>query len=389
MSTSSALAFAESGSFTQMRAFAGDVLYTEGMPALHLYVVKEGEVDLYMVRDEKRTVVETLRRGQCFGFEPQLEQPVRLHCAAARGYCELYVIDNATAAQALAEGSELLRGLLVTASQRLAAAHRLIARRVSFQPELLAYAQMLHLVGLPELRPRHEAGNGPELARPPLQAVVNHARALFGHSDRHIRALLGKLVNLHLVRVEDERGSGKQLVYAPRDIVAQVRKAAEADAEAGRQAHQYLSLDEFAELVEVDRGVLLKKLAASEFAEDVFTFRREEILRVLDRHGKRYFVERKIKRPSEFADVDDLEFADARVVFEVVSRMDSFDIAKLLHGMAEGAARQRILAALSARRRSEVEGDLQGLQAVDPIEAQRLGSTLVKQVQQAMLQQAA
>lgn len=43
----SALAFAEKGTFTGMRAFAGDVLYTEGMPNSHMYVIKEGEVDTY------------------------------------------------------------------------------------------------------------------------------------------------------------------------------------------------------------------------------------------------------------------------------------------------------------------------------------------------------
>ena len=389
MPTSAALHFAEAGSFSQVRAFAGDVLYTEGMPALHLYVVKEGEVELYLMRDEKRTVVETLKRGQCFGFEPHLHKPVRLHCAAARGYCELYVIDNASAAKSLAGGSDLMRGMLLTASKRLAAAHELIARRVSFQPELLAYAQMLHLAGMAELRPKSESAAGTELARPPLQAIVNHARALFGHSDRHIRACLRKLVNLQLIRIDDERGTGKQVIYAPRDIVSQTRKAVEDDAEAGRQVHQYLSLDEFAALVDVSREVLLKKLAGGEFAEDVFTFRRDEILRVLDRKGRKFFAERRIKRPAEFADVDDLEFADTRSIFDAVSRMDSFDLAKLLHGMGEGQARQRILGALSARRRSEVESDLDGLQAVDPVEAQRLGATLLKQVQDTMLAQAA
>lgn len=388
MPTSAALAFCEAGSFSQVRAFAGDVLYTEGMPALHGYVVKEGEVELYLVRDEKRTVVETLRRGQVFGFEPHLGKPVRLQCAAARGYCELYVVDNGAATQALGAASDLLRGLVVSASKRLAAAHELIARRVSFQPELMAYAQMLQLIGMPELKPRPE-GPGPELARPPLQAVVNHAQALFGHSDRHIRALLRKLVNLHLIRIEDERGSGKQVVYAPRDIVGQARKSAIDDAEADRQTHQYLSLDEFAALVDVDRGVLLKKLAGDEFAEDVFTFRREEILRVLDRKGRKFFATRKLKSPAEFADLDDLAFADTRAVFDAVARMDSFDIAKLLHGLAEGEARQRILGALSSRRRSDVESDLAGLQVVDPVEAQRLGSALVQQVRDAMMKQAA
>lgn len=403
MPTKSALPFAEHGKFSQVRAFAGDVLYTEGMPALHLYVVKEGEIDLYLVRDEKRTVVETLRRGQCFGVELHLGQQLRVHNAAARSYAELYVIDLATVDQAVGASAELAQGMLQTLSERLAAAHELIARRVNFQPELLAYAQMLQLVGQADLarqaaEPQRGPGRGPAAraatapagaARPPLQDVVNHARALFGHSDRHVRACLGKLVSLHLVRVDDEHGDGKALLYSPKDIVAQVRKVVAEAPETDRQSHQYLSLDEFAALVDVDRGTLLKKLAGGDFAEDVFTFRREEILRVLDTKGRRYFNERRLKPPREFSDIGDIEFADARSIFEVVSKVDSFDLAKLLHALGEGEARQKILSALSTRRREDVQADLAGLQQVDPVEVQRLGHDLIAQVKATMLQKAA
>lgn len=402
MTRLSALPFAAQGQFSQLRAFAGDVLYTEGMPALHLYVVKEGEVDLYLVREEKRTVVETIRRGQCFGVEPHGGQPLRVHNAAARSYCELHVIDLTTVNLAIGASHELVQGLLGTLSERLSAAHELIARRVNFQPELLAYAQLLQLVGQADLgrraaeapdsargRGRRGAEAAPSVARPPLQEVLNQARALFGHADRHIRACLGKLLSLHVIRIEDERGSGKEVLFSPKDIVPQVRKIVEDAPEADRQSHQYLSLDEFAALVDVDRGTLLKKLAGGEFAEDVFTFRRDEVLRVLDTKGRRYFAERRIKPPREFADIGDIEFADARSIFEAVSRMDSFEVAKVLHALGEGTARQKVLAALSTRRRADVEGELEGLGAVDPVDAQRLGQALIAQVKQLMLQQQA
>ena len=406
MALASALPFAQQGHFSQVRAFAGDVLFTEGMPAPHLYVVKEGVVDLYLVREDKRTVIETLSRGQCFGIEPHLAQPVRRHSAAARSYCELYVIDGATLSGAITASPELTQGMLDTLSQRLSAAHEAIAQRVNYQPELLVYAELLSLVGMADLgrragtsgggaRPGSRAQghgpshNGPLLARPPLQDVLNHARLLLGHSDRHARHLLERLHGQHLIRYEDEKGQGRQVVFAPRDIVAQARKIVADEAQVERQSHQYLGLDEFASLVDVDRGVLLRKLAAGEFAEDVFTFRRAEILHVLDTKGRRYFSERKLKPPQEFSDIADVEYADTRSIFEAVSRVDAYDLAKVLQALGEGDARQKILGALSARRREEVEGELQGMAAVDEVEAQRLGTALIAQVKSAMLQKAA
>lgn len=406
MPTTSALQFAEQGKFSQVRAFAGDVLYTEGMPAPHMYVVKEGEVDLYLVRDEKRTVIETLRKGQCFGIEPHQAASMRVHNAAARTYCELYLIDNGTVNKAIDASADLVRSALNTLSERLSVAHELIARRVNYQPELLMYAQLLQLAGLADLgrqagsappgnRPlaRTHGSRGsdaaPQVAQPLLQDLITQARTLFGHSDRHIRGLLGKFVSLHLVRIVDDGASGKRVAFSPRDLVAQVRKIVDDDADIDRLVYEYLSLDEFAAMVDVDRAVLLKKLADGEFAEDIFTFRRSEIMRALDQKGRRYFAERKGKAPAEFADVSDIEFADPRSVFAVVSKMDTYDLAKVLHTLGDGDARRKILGALSSRRRADLEQDLKDLREVDPVEVQQLGSTLIGNVRATMLQQAA
>ncbi|MFO1341437.1 MAG: cyclic nucleotide-binding domain-containing protein [Burkholderiaceae bacterium] len=391
-SAQAAVAFAQAGDFSQMRAFAGDVLYTEGMPANQLYVILDGEVDLYLVRDEKRTVVETLRKGQCFGVEPHLNQPLRVHNAAARTYCELSLIDQRQVSDAVHRSHSLARGLLHTLSERLATAHRLIARRVNYQPDLIVYAQLLHLLGVAELGKqavalRPASSQDAPQAKPLLQEVVNNARLMFGHSDRHIQGCIGTLARLHLVRIEDEQGQGKRVLFSPRDIVSQVRKAVGNDTEADKLSYEYLSLDDFAALVDVDRSVVLRKLAGGEFADDLFTFRRAEILRLLDEKGRRYFAERKIKSPKDFAEVADLEFADQKALFAAVSKLDSLDLAKLLAHQEQGPVRSKILGALSRRRREEVEEDLQGL-AADPMDAQQIGAALVQQVKTLMTQAA-
>lgn len=395
----SALQFAEQGHFSQVRAFAGDVLYTEGMPSPHLYVVKDGEVDLFVVRDEKRTVIETLRAGQCFGVDPHDLNRPRAHGAVARSYCELYVIDNATMGKSIEDCPDLVHSVLDTLSERLAVAHELIATRVNYQPELLIYAQLLHLAGLADLGRQAQAAQSAATAsrgdaaaapaRPALNDVMNHARLMFGHSDRHIRTCLGKFIRLHLVRMEDDRGGSRRLVFSARDIVAQVRKVLNDDADKDKQTYQYLTLDEFAGLVEVDRAVLLKKLAGGEFADEVFTFRRAEIVRLLDEKGRRYFAERKLKPPADFSDLSDIEFADRRSIFDAVARMDSYDLAKVLHGLEAGQARDKLLGALSERRRQDVEQELQDVGDIDPVEARQIGSQLVNHVKAAMLQQAA
>ena len=114
-----------------------------------------------------------------------------------------------------------------------------------------------------------------------------------------------------------------------------------------------------------------------------------EIVRLLDEKGRRYFAERKLKQPADFSDLSDIEFADRRSIFDAVARMDSYDLAKVLHGLEAGQARDKLLGALSERRRQDVEQELQDVGDIDPVEARQIGNQLVNHVKAAMMQQAA
>jgi len=371
---------------TQLRAYAGDVLYTEGMPSSHLYVIKEGEVDLYMVREEKRVVVETLSRGHVFGATAQLLNGQRVDNAVAKTYCELYLIDAEGLDTVMQQTPKLLRGILQTLAMRASRASEVIASRVNFQPEILTYAQLLSLIGsaqLPARKTDPRAAPVQVIARPALSAVFTQARQLFGHSDVHIRHILGKLLTLHLIQFEDDRDGSKCVVFSPGDIVARARKAGEADPDNGKLEYEYIGVDDFAAMVDLDRNRVLQKLARNELTEDLFTFRKSEVIRLLDEKGKKFFQDRRVKSPEEFCDISDIEFADNNTVQEVLSRIDAFDLGKLLHVIEEQAVRERILGNLPRAKRSEIESER--FERVDEIEVRLIGEGIIKSVQEKML----
>lgn len=371
---------------TQLRAYAGDVLYTEGMPSSHLYVIKEGEVDLYMVREEKRVVVETLSRGHVFGATPQLLNGRRTDNAVAKTYCEFCLVDTAGLDSALQRTPSLVRGILHTLALRGARASEVIASRVNFQPEIMTYAQLLSLIGMAHAPARKaDARSAPKqvLARPPLSSVFSYARQMFGHSDVHIRHILGKLLMLHLVQIDDDRDGGKCLVFSPGEIVARARKAGEADPDSGKLEYEYISVDDFSAMVELDRARLLQKLARNELTEDLFTFRKSEVIRLLDEKGKKYFHDRKIKSPEEFCDILDIEFADGNSIQEVLSRIDTYDLGKLLHTIEEDGVRDRILGNLPRSKRTDIESE--NYERVDEVEARLIGERIIKAIQEKML----
>jgi CRP-like cAMP-binding protein len=379
----------EDGRSTQQRFYAGDVIFTEGMSSSHMYVIKEGEVDIYMIREEKRVVVESLVRGQCFGMAPRLLNGSRTTNAAAKTYCELYLVENDKLDEALNTSPKLVRGILRTLAEQAAVANELIATRVNYQPDILVYAQLLYILGIADIgKLKAEAVSGQAhsaQASPMLSDVFSSARALLGHSDAHIRGSIGKLVMLHLIRIADEKGNGKRVFFSPKDIVDQARKIASADKDHGKLDYEYINVDEFSALVDVDRAILLKKLAGGEFAEDIFIFRKSEIMRLLNDKGRKFFVDRKIKSAEEFVEIADIEFADQKSCFEVISRCDVYDLAKLIGSSEDAIVKSKVMACLSRAKQEELESDLSGLKQVDPIEAQQIGKAIIQDIKAKML----
>lgn len=375
--------------FTQLRAYAGDVLFTEKMAGNQVYLIKEGQVDLYLMREERRVVVDTLGKGQCFGMNSRL-----LHCrrpthAMARTYSEFYVVDGATLERHLKATPQLIESLLHTQAARIDRANELIATKVNYQPELQAYAHLLQILGQADLAGRageaQRRGEPATVAHVLLSEFQGHARALLGHSDPHIRQVLGRLESLHLLHHEGDRARDRKLVFSPKNIVDQARKLTESDPHRGKLDFEYLSVDELSTMVNVDRHTLLSKLAQSEFSDELITFRKSEVVRLLDAKGRRFFADRKIKTPSEFTDILDIEFATQKALVSALARVDAFDLAKLMSTIEVSAIRDRILACLPRAKREEVLSESADIGQVDTVEILQLEQLIIKQLRELML----
>ncbi len=379
----------EDDHFTQQRFYAGDVIYTEGMCSSHMYVIKEGEVDFYVIREEKRVVIRTLGKGQCFGMDSRLLNRGRATNASARTYCELYLIENDKLDEELHRLPKLMRGVLCTLAKQSAVDNELIATRINYQPDILIYAQLLYLLGIADIGKQKADADANHshsaLAKPMLSDVFVSARVLFGHADVHIRESIGKLAMLHLVRIADENGEGKRVIFAPKDILRQARMVSRTHKDHGNLDYEYISVDEFSALVDVDRSTLLKKLGSSEFAQDIFTFRKSEIMRLLNDKGRKFFADRKIKSPQDFTDISDIEFADQKSIFDVISHCDIYDLAKLISTIQEDNVKDKIMACLSRSKREELESEISTLNQVDPTEVQQIGKSIILSIKERMI----
>ncbi|MGS0757685.1 FliG C-terminal domain-containing protein, partial [Roseateles sp. GG27B] len=104
----------------------------------------------------------------------------------------------------------------------------------------------------------------------------------------------------------------------------------------------------------------------------------------LNDKGRKFFVDRKVKSPEDFSEISDIEFADQKSTFDVISRCDTYDLAKLLSTIDEESVKSKILACLTRSKREEVESDIATMKPVDPIEIMQLGKSIILEIKKKM-----
>ena len=167
--------------------------------------------------------------------------------------------------------------------------------------------------------------------------------------------------------------------------MAQARRITADHVDTDKVSYEYVSVDEFAAMVDVDRSLLLKKLAGSEFAEDLFTFRKSEVVRLLNHKGKKFLPTEKSRHPKNSPTWTIWFLPTRRPCSTRWGRCDLYDLAKLLSNLEDPALRQKLLGCLARSKREEVEQDMAGMDAVDPVEVLQTGKMLVAAVRESML----
>jgi len=95
--------------------------------------------------------------------------------------------------------------------------------------------------------------------------------------------------------------------------------------------------------------------------------------------------DRKIKSPQDFNDISDIEFADSKSIFDVISRCDIYDLAKLISTIEDDNIKDKIMACLSRSKREELESEISTLNQVDPTDVQQIGKSIILSIKERMI----
>jgi len=285
------------------KVFAGELIFSEGTKgATCMFIIKEGHVEIFITRDEKRIVLSELGNGACFGEMAMISTELRNASAKALTYCELYMIDRASLNQSIESSPPLIRHIVKSLIGRVKSMLDVVVLHTPGQAVLVSYAQLLELMaGKNQSNPCFSNGEKNVETSIPVKVVVEKSRALFGNSENRSRAILKFMDSHHLIREEFGPGNVQNVHFHASDIVDRVEKMPDVTLHGLDDFLQsnleLVEVNELAQIVGVDRKLLLAKLAADELTDELFAFRKSSALRLIADKGRDYFCVRTPNKP--------------------------------------------------------------------------------------------
>lgn len=356
-------------------AAPGEVIYSEGFAGeAVLYVITEGKVELSTRCDDKKVVLATLGKGEFFGEAVLLQAEPRAHTAKALAFCQLTVVHASMVEDELERASPLLRHVVRTTIRRSRKKDDLLATytHADFLPGIVSYAHVLALMagaeGMDAMDGRMRRGQSDEVAVP-LPEVVKKCRAIAGHSRPHVMTMLSRMEKLNLVslgtgraehlsgnsRAGQDGASNRQVVtFDPSRITDRAQQVADQDLDIAINSElELIELSDLEALIGVERKTLLNKLSHDEIAEDLFAFRKTKVLHYVEEKGVSYFSKRS-RGSGEIKSLEDIEHVDHRTLFDAVSSMDTYDLAKLAASTGDTAIVDKLFSVMTEARKKEV-----------------------------------
>ncbi len=384
-------------------AAPGEVIYSEGFAGEPvIYVITEGRVEISTHCDEKKVVLATVSKGEFFGEAALLPSEPRAQTAKALSFCQLTVVPTSMVDDELERASPLLKHLLRTTIRRGKRKDDLLATytHADFLPGVVSYAHVLALMASGE---GTEASDGwgrrsqPDEVSVTLPNVIAKCRAIAGHSRPHVMTMLRRMEKLNLIAMELGRtehlsnnsrhpttdgATARQVVrFDPARIIERAQQVADHDLDVAINSElELIELSDLEALIGVERKVLMNKLSHSEIAEDLFAFRKTNVLSYVEKKGLSYFTKRNARLGGEVTSLEDLEYVDQRTLFDAVSATDTYDLAKMLASMTDGAVSERLQSVMTEARKKEVSWVMRREIKLDPLEVSDIEQRFIESV---------
>lgn len=353
----------------------GEIIFQEGQPSEHFYILQKGEVEVSIKRHEKRFVINTLGPGEFFGEMGLLSNEPRSASCKALTFVEVIRVNNEDFKKLL-KNSHPLNGKII--NLLLTRVKRLTDLSINNAASTNAFYAVANLLDL-----NFKAANNTWILE---ELFVKQITSIIGILPHQAKDIIRQFSDFGLIRQERKlknkgslsafQGDGETRLFMTSNNLLEAAKSIQSRSDKGTTDSissdlELMEIKEALELYDIDQRKFYSKMCVADFPDHLFFINKPVLFDLIQNKGKQFFETRNIKNISDITDLDDLVFIDKKTIQQALQEIEPYVVAKLVKSASADAA-EILMGCFSARMKGIIENTIDKVVIDDDLEAQEI-----------------
>ena len=359
----------------------GEIIFQEGQPSEHFYILQKGEVEVSIKRHEKRFVINTLRPTDFFGEMGLLSNEPRSATCKALTFVEVIRVSNDDFQKLLKNSHPLTGKIINLLLRRLKRLTDLSINNTASANSFYAVATLLDL--------NFKAAKSEWML---AELLIKQITAVLGILPHQAKEILQQLSDFGLIRQEKNLAAktggsafrseeGETRIFITANNLLEAAKniqnsAGKARADAISSDLELMEISQALQLFDIDQRKFYSKMSAADFPDHLFFINKPVLFDLIQSHGKQFFEKPSAKNISDIKCLDDLIFVDKKSIQLALQEVEAYDMAKLVKSASADIA-EILMGCFSTRMKGIIENTISKVSIDDDLEVRELEKSFI------------
>lgn len=354
----------------------GEIIFQEGQPSEHFYILQKGEVEVSIKRHEKRFVINTLTPTDFFGEMGLLSNAPRSATCKAATYVEVIRVNNEDFQKLLKNSHPLTEKIINLLLRRLKRLTDLSVNNTASANSVYAVATLLDL----NVKAAKEDWILAEL-------LIKQVTAVLGILPHQAKEILQQLSDFGLIRQEKKLNNkvgssssqgveGETRLFITSNNLVEAAKKIPARSNLISSDLELMEIKEALDLYDIDQKKFYSKMNAADFPDHLFFINKPVLFDLIQDKGKQFFEKPNAKNAADIKGLDDLIFIDKKSIVQALQEVEAYDLAKLVKSASSDIA-GILMGCLSSRMKGIIESTISKVNIDDDLEMQELEKSFI------------
>lgn len=353
----------------------GEIIFQEGQPSEHFYILQKGEVEVSIKRNEKRFIINTLGPGDFFGEMGLLSNEPRSASCKAITFVEVVRVGNEDFKNLLKNSHPLNGKIINLLLRRLKRLTDISINNTASVNSFHAVAALLDL--------NFKATTNDYILE---ELFVKQITLMMGLLPHQAKGIIQQLVDYGLIRQERKlhpkkpgssfQNEGESRLFITSNNLLETAKNIQIRSDLIASDLELMEIKEALDLYDIDQKKFYSKMSVADFPDHLFFINKPVLFDLIRDQGKQFFEKASVKNIDDITCLDDLIFVDKRSIQLALQEIEVYDAAKLVKFASVDIA-EILIGCFSTRMKGIIENTIDKINIDDDLEIRELEKTFI------------